>query len=130
MMNRRKLLVGLTMLLILGIATSGVHRVEELTYHYATMPPTDEDLLHWLAAQPGIEKPEVWREADKRRMSIRFGTEPPIEKVEDIDKLRIRYRIRFWRETPVQGIEAQLERLGYRFCHERLVDRTRMSWGW
>jgi hypothetical protein len=101
-MNRRKLLMGLAALLILGTAL-GVHRAYDWSFGFIDMPPTDEELRHWLADQPGVEGAEIWR---------------------DGDELRIHYRVRFWRRGP-GFFTPPWERLGYKGFS--LLDGTALS---
>jgi hypothetical protein len=92
-MSRRtlfKLLVGLGVLLIL-CAALGVNRVYYWSFGFVDMPPNDEELRQWLADQPGVEGPEVWREDNE---------------------LRIRYHVRSWRRGP-DNFSPPWERLGY-----------------
>jgi hypothetical protein len=119
-MNRHKLLVPLAALaaLLLAIGALAVYRVEDWTFHYITMPPTDDSLRQWLTAQPGVEDVEVWR--------IRAP-----QQGREVDKLRIRYRVRFWRKGPdLPEVTSAGGRLGYKQPLEIEMDKEGIGWGW
>jgi hypothetical protein len=143
-MNRRKLLLTLATvagLLLLALGTLsffgawGFYRVEEGRFCFASMPPTDDELRQWLAAQPGLERIEVWRQQTPKEALAAAGDNSGVGKAEvmrwDTDEIHIRYRVRFWRKGPGDlDLDAQCGRLGYTERLEMEIDRTGMGWGW
>ncbi len=111
-MSRRRvsiIVAGLGAVLIVCTAM-GIHRVDDWSFRFATIPPADEELRQWLAGQPGIEKPEVWREGDE---------------------LHVRYRTRFWRKgEPFFRVPTPpLDEFGYKGFKEA-KQKGSTGWGW
>jgi hypothetical protein len=111
-MNRRTLFsIAFTFLCVslLVVWTAGLHHDHSWTFRFTEMPPTDDELLGWLRAQSGVERPEVWRQEGV---------------------LCLHYRIRFWRMGPNIGdFTSPFEWFGYKGFTKSTM-RQNAGWGW
>ncbi len=129
----RRLLQTLALLaaaLLLTMGFMGFYRVVESRVEYAALPPTDDEIRHWLAAQPGVERVEVWRQRAPREVQETAGGKTEV-KLWEVEELCLRYRVRFWRNGPAeQEVRARCERFGYKQLLETEENRLGMGWGW